>query len=112
MVPLKASLDMFAEYGMDRLRERSIRLTNYFEKGIDAITNISSITPKVHERRGCQISVRVSGSASMLEQKLINQGIVPDARDPDILRFAPVPMYSTFSDIAAGIEGLNQLLKN
>ena len=112
MVPLKASLDMFAEYGMDRLRERSIRLTNYFEKGINAITNISSITPKEHERRGCQISVRVSGSASTLEQKLVNQGIVPDARDPDILRFAPVPMYSTFSDIAIGIEGLSQLLQN
>jgi kynureninase len=112
MVPLKESLEMFALYGMPALRERSIRLTNYFEKGIKSIENISSITPENPEMRGCQISVRVSGNASKIEKELINLGIVPDARDPDILRFAPVPMYSTFVDIARGIQTLEQLVTN
>ena len=112
MIPLKESLEMFADHGMVALRERSIRLTEYFEKGVKAIKNISSITPTDPKRRGCQISVRVSGSASDLEEKLIGCGVVPDARDPDILRFAPVPMYTTFSDIARAVQELDRLVTN
>ena len=112
MIPLKESLEMFADHGMVALRERSIRLTEYFEKGVKAIKNISSITPTDPKRRGCQISVRVSGSASKLEEELIGCGVVPDARDPDILRFAPVPMYTTFSDIARAVQELDRLVAN
>ena len=97
---------------MVALRERSVRLTKYFEKGVKAIKNISSITPADPKRRGCQISVRVSGSASDLEEELIGYGVVPDARDPDILRFAPVPMYTTFTDIARAVQVLDRLVAN
>ena len=112
MIPLKESLEMFAEHSMVALRERSVRLTKYFEKGVKAIKNISSITPTDPKHRGCQISVRVSGSASDLEEELIGYGVVPDARDPDILRFAPVPMYTTFTDIARAAQVLDRLVAN
>ena len=110
MVPLKTSLEMFHEVGFDALRERSIRLTQYLEKGIQTIDGIKSITPENPERRGCQISVRVNGDAAALEKKLILDGVVPDARDPDVVRFAPVPMYSSFSDIARAIQKIKKLV--
>ena len=110
MVPLKTSLEMFREVGFDALRERSMRLTQYLEKGIQTIDGIKSITPEDPERRGCQISVRVNGDAAALEKKLILDGVVPDARDPDVVRFAPVPMYSSFSDIARAIQKIKKLV--
>jgi len=110
MVPLKTSLEMFHEVGFDALRERSMRLTQYLEKGIQTINGINSITPENPERRGCQISVRVNGDAAALEKKLILDGVVPDARDPDVVRFAPVPMYSSFSDIARAIQKIKKLV--
>ena len=106
MVPVKTSLEIFNEVGMDTLRDRSIRLTQYFEKGIEAINHISSITPRDPQRRGCQISVRVPGDATQLEHELIQRGVVPDARDPDVLRFAPVPLYTSFVDIAKAVNEL------
>ncbi len=110
MVPLKTSLEMFHEVGFGALRERSMRLTEYLENGIRKIDGVESITPEDPERRGCQISVRVKGDAAALEKKLILDGVVPDARDPDVLRFAPVPMYSSFSDIARAIRKFKKLM--
>ncbi|MDP6144241.1 MAG: kynureninase [Acidimicrobiales bacterium] len=112
MVPVKTSLEIFNEVGIEALRERSIRLTSYFEQGIDAIGNVSSITPRDPQRRGCQISVRVPGDASQLEHQLIGKGVVPDARDPDVLRFAPTPLYTTFADVARAVEDLSDLVSN
>ncbi len=112
MVPVKSSLEIFNEIGMEALRERSVRLTSYFQDGVDSIKNATSITPRDPSRRGCQISVRVSGDASELEQRLIERGVVPDARDPDILRFAPTPLYTTFADIDRAIQGLDDLVNN
>jgi len=110
MVPVKTSLEIFNEVGMETLRERSLRLTRYFEQGIEAISNVSSITPRDPQRRGCQISVRVPGDASQLEHELIKKGVVPDARDPDVLRFAPTPLYTSFADIARAVDELAGLV--
>jgi kynureninase len=44
--------------------------------------------------------VRVTGrSAKELTHALrTRHGVIADAREPDIVRFAPVPLYSTFHD--------------
>ena len=110
MVPVKTSLEIFNEIGIKNLCERSIQLTNYFERGVDSLDGASSITPRDPKRRGCQISVRVTGNASQLEHELIERGVVPDARDPDVLRFAPTPLYTRFTDIAKAIDELDQVL--
>ncbi len=110
MVPVKTSLEMFKQVGFDALRERSIRLTSYLEEGIRTINGVENITPTDPHRRGCQISVRVNDDASRMENQLIHVGVIPDARDPDVLRFAPTPMYSTFRDIARAIHELSKLV--
>jgi len=110
-VPLKASLEMFQQVGLEALRERSIRQTAYLEEGIRSIDGIESITPVDPHQRGCQISVRVKSDAGAMEQKLISAGVVPDARDPDVLRFAPTPMYTSFRDISRAIHELAKLIQ-
>ena len=103
MGPVRTSLELFDRVGMPALRERSVRLTGYLERLLDEVTPgrpLTVVTPRDPARRGCQLSVRIgAGSAAELTKRLrYEHGVVADAREPDIVRFAPVPLYSTYHD--------------
>ncbi|MFC0006806.1 kynureninase [Micromonospora siamensis] len=103
MGPVRTSLELFDTVGMAALRERSLRLTGWLESLLDEVTAdrpLTVVTPRDPARRGCQLSVRVgSGNAGELTKRLRHEhGVIADAREPDIVRFAPVPLYSTYHD--------------
>ncbi|MFI2666730.1 kynureninase [Micromonospora carbonacea] len=103
MGPVRTSLELLDSVGMPALRERSVRLTGYLERLLDDVTAtrpLTVVTPRDPARRGCQLSVRVgAGSAGELTKRLRHEhGVIADAREPDVVRFAPVPLYSTYHD--------------
>ena len=113
MAACRASLDMFDEVGMDALVERSKRLTAYLEFIVEEINKTKNsclqiITPK--ENRGCQISIVANGYGKSLYNKLIENGVIPDWREPNVIRCAPVPLYNSFEDLYRFGEILNSLL--
>lgn len=112
MAAIKASLDLFAKVGMDALREKSEKLTGYFEFLINQIDSddIKIITPSNSEERGCQLSVQVKSADKSLHQKLTDHHIITDWREPDVIRCAPVPMYNSFEDVYRMVEILKSLL--
>ena len=61
MAPLRASLEIFADAGMQRLREKSESLTGYLEFLLDrhASVDFTVLTPREPERRGAQLSIRI-----------------------------------------------------
>ena len=61
MAALLASLEIFHETGMSKLREKSVKLTSYLEALIKSeISNpIDIITPPSPQSRGCQLSLRL-----------------------------------------------------
>lgn len=99
-----ASLDMFDEVGMDRLREKSIALTGFLEFLIDEVnkkqkeTVIKIITPREPKDRGCQLSLVMQKDGKKIFDELTKRGIIADWREPDVIRIAPVPFYNTFED--------------
>lgn len=102
MAAYKASLDIFDEVGMDALNEKSKVLTAYLEFIVEEINKqknncLEIITPK--ENRGCQISIVAHGQGKALYNKLIENGVIPDWREPNVIRCAPVPMYNSFEDV-------------
>lgn len=108
LAALRASMDMFDEIGMERLRARSMELTGYLESQLDqqAGRGFSIITPRDPERRGAQLSIRVTGSAQRVCEHLRAGGVICDWRGPDILRVAPAPLYNTTEDIDRLVERL------
>jgi kynureninase len=112
MAAIKASLDLFDEVGMEALREKSQKLTGYFEYLINEIdsNDISIITPKNPKERGCQISIQVKNADKSLHQKLTENNIITDWREPDVIRCAPTPMYNTFEDVWQMVKGLSSIL--
>ncbi len=112
MAAIKASLDMFAEAGMDNLIAKSRKLTGYFEFLINQLQNdsIKIITPENPEERGCQLSIQVKNADKSLHQKLTEVGIISDWREPDVIRCAPVPLYNSFRDVYTMVERLKSIL--
>ena len=114
MAAIKASLDLFDTIGMDLLRDKSKKLTGYFEFLITEINskNIKIITPSNPKERGCQLSIQVKNANKSLHEKLTKNKIITDWRDPNVIRCAPVPMYNSFQDVYQMVSVLKDLLQN
>jgi kynureninase len=95
-------MDIFHEAGMERLRAKSLSLTGYLEFLLDrqASANFSIITPREHGRRGAQLSIRIPRNGRALCERLAQEGIVGDWREPDTFRVAPVPLYNSYHDVS------------
>jgi kynureninase len=57
------------------------------------------ITPREHARRGCQLSIVAHGFGKALFDKITEEGVIADWREPNVIRMAPVPMYNSFEDV-------------
>ncbi len=103
MAPLMASLEHFDEVGMPTLRRKSVDLTGYLESLVQArlAREVEIATPADPEERGAALSFRLRASrdrARAVFDGLRQRGIVPDWREPDVIRAAPVPFYNSFED--------------
>lgn len=101
MAAIRASLAIFKEVGMEKLREKSMNLTAYLAFLITEINSekIKIITPRDRNQRGAQLSIQVKDADKSLHKKLTNAGVVSDWREPDVIRVAPVPLYNSFEDV-------------
>ena len=113
---LRASMAIFHDAGMERLRAKSISLTGYLEFLLNQLLlnqlplnqlllkqNVSQkfsiITPVEPDRRGAQISIRIHQKGRALCERLAREGVVGDWREPDTFRVAPVPLYNSYRDV-------------
>ncbi|MAC87543.1 MAG: kynureninase, partial [Gammaproteobacteria bacterium] len=112
MAAIRASLDIFEKVGMDVLLEKSKKLTGFFEYLVNQIASdsIKIITPSNPNERGCQLSVQVANADKNLHKKLTENNIITDWREPDVIRCAPVPMYTSFEDVYRMVNVLESLL--
>jgi kynureninase len=114
MAPLRASLELFDEAGMDALRAKSLRLTGYLRWLIEREhrDGFEIITPRDDDARGCQLSILVHDRPRERFEALERADVVGDFREPNVIRVAPVPLYNSYHDVwrfasilAAGLAG-------
>ena len=111
--PLLASLEIFEEAGIDRLRAKSVELTGYLDfllrEGFAG--RVESITPQ--DSRGCQLSLVVvdeSLNPKTVFTSLDDLNITVDWREPNVIRVAPVPLYNSFENVYEFAERLEVAL--
>ena len=109
LAPLRASLELFDQAGMEALRAKSLQLTGYLETQVRArLSNVLQIvTPAEPQRRGCQLSLRVAGGRAQgrsLFEYLQSVGVLGDWREPDVIRISPTPMYNRYRDVLHFVE--------
>lgn len=109
---LRASMEIFHEAGMAALRAKSVSLTAYLEFLLAecASETFSIITPREKERRGAQLSIRAHQAGRSLCERLIEQGVVGDWREPDTFRVAPVPLYNSYRDVFLFVQRFAALI--
>jgi kynureninase len=101
MAPFLASLEIFNKVGMEALWSKQKLLVGFLEHILKEVSQASPfeirvITPK---ERGSQLSVYFAKHGRTIFDSLMAEGFVTDWREPNVMRFAPVPLYTTFEDI-------------
>lgn len=107
MASLRAGMDLFEEVGMPALRAKSLRLTGYLEFLLDSYADtlpVQIITPRDPAQRGCQLSLLTDASGRALFDRLAQNGVICDWREPNVIRLAPVPMYNRFEEVWQFVE--------
>ncbi len=110
--PLRASLQMFAEAGIDRIREKSLKITAYLMDLIDELSPLgySIGNPREPGRRGGHVAV-IHDEAARICKCLKKRGVIPDFRMPDVVRLAQIPLYNTFHETWQTAQHLREIVE-
>lgn len=112
MAGLAGSLPMFAEAGMERLRQKSLALTGYLIELADnvlASRGFGVATPRQEHRRGGHVSL-AHPEAVRVCRALKHAGVIPDFRPPNLIRLAPVALYNSFRDCYQAVQRLRTIV--
>ncbi|WP_026725892.1 kynureninase [Flavobacterium sasangense] len=118
LAPYLASVEMFAEVGMDKLITKRNLITSYLEFILHEIdkelegADFEILTPSNQEERGCQLSVYLHGQGRELFDRLMKNGVITDWREPNVIRLAPAPFYCSFEEMYEFGQILKQLILN
>ncbi len=112
--PLYGSLRLFQEAGIERLRAKSLAQTRYLMLLADALLaapryGFSVGTPREDERRGGHVALE-HPDAVRIAAALRGRGVIPDFRPPNVVRLAPIPLYTTYEEIWRTVEILRQIV--
>ncbi|KAK7206777.1 kynureninase 1 (L-kynurenine hydrolase 1)(Biosynthesis of nicotinic acid protein 5-1) [Myxozyma melibiosi] len=115
-VALLASLEVFDQYGIAALRQKSENLTGFLETMLKATFPVDPpftiITPSDPAQRGAQLSLLFKpGLMDKVHAHLDASAITTDERKPDVIRVAPTPLYNSYSDVVKFVEGLKTALE-
>ena len=98
---LRASMDLYDHAGMVALAQKARFLTGLLETALLRILppQAKILTPHEPHRRGTMLTLQVPGQAPALVEFLQAHGALADLRRPDIVRVAPVPLYTRARDV-------------
>jgi kynureninase len=112
--PLEGALEMFAEAGIAAVREKSVALTEYLIALADAAlpeaaTGYRVGSPRDPARRGGHVGLEHARGVQ-IAAALRQRGVVPDFRRPNVIRLAPIPLYTSFHDVWRVVGHLREIV--
>jgi kynureninase len=113
LAPLEGSLRILHEVGIQAVRDKSLRLTAYLMFLIDQVLaphGFSIGTPRDPARRGGHVALE-HADAVQINQALKAQGVLPDFRPPNIIRLAPVALYTSFHEVYQVVQILKEIIE-
>jgi kynureninase len=104
---------LIAEAGIPAIREKGIALTAYAIELADerlAALGVGVGSPRDPSQRGAHVAL-THPDARALCAALIERGVIPDFREPDVIRVGLSPLSTRFVDVWDGLEVLRELLE-
>jgi kynureninase len=68
-------------------------------------------TPRKHDRRGGHVGVEHS-DAWRVSEALKARGVIPDFRPPNVIRLAPIPLYTSYLEVWNVVQHLKGVIDN
>ncbi|MCO0600228.1 kynureninase [Peribacillus butanolivorans] len=110
--PLIGSLEMFIEAGIENIREKSLKINQYLIDLIEHELKDMGFfigTPREDVRRGGHVSLEHKEAARICKA-LKENGVIPDFRAPNIIRLAPVALYTSFAEVWEVVQILKKIM--
>ncbi|MFJ8689316.1 kynureninase [Micromonospora wenchangensis] len=111
MAALDPALDVLADAGMARVREKSVRLGELIVELADAWLvphGFRLASPRDPARRGGHVSL-YHPEALRISRALVDAGVVGDYRVPDRLRLGPAALYTRHVDVWDAMDRLRDI---
>ena len=102
-----------AEATIAAIRAKSIQLTAFAVELADELLAPHEVgigSPRDPARRGGHVSL-THPDAKQLAQKLVEHNVIPDFREPDVIRIGLSPLTTRFADVHEGLARLASLLR-
>ena len=101
---------LLAEAGIERLRRKSLTATDLLIALADG-RGLEVATPRAHDRRGSHVALRHPEAWRLCRSLIEDLGVVPDFREPDLIRFGVTPLYTRFVDVWDAMDRLRTALE-
>ena len=105
LVAVDEGAALLAEAGIHRLRRKSLAATDLLIELADG-AGLEVATPRSHERRGSHVAIRHPEAWRLCRALVEELNVVPDFREPDLLRFGVTPIYTRFVDVWDAVDRL------
>ena len=112
---VEGALKVISDAGIDRIRDKSLRMTSYLmfladqRLGEDPYS-FRVITPRKRERRGAHVALSRESDAVRIRESLAARGVAADFRPPDIIRLAPSPLYNTYREVREVVSIMKDII--
>ena len=110
LAALEAGVRLIAEIGVERLAAKSRALSQFLRAAVAEVApDLACVSPEDPQPRGSHLSFR-HPEAYAIAQALIARGVIPDFREPDVLRLGLAPAYLRFEDCWHAAQALGEVL--
>src|SRR5690625_4371617 len=112
--PLIGALEIFKEAGIENIRNKSLKLTEYMMSLINHELhhfNFKIRNPINSVQRGGHVFLE-HPEAARICKALKTHGVIPDFRMPSGVRLAPVALYNSFEDVYDCVHILKSIMEN
>lgn len=112
MAPLEGVLQIFNEVGMPAIRAKSLHITAYLMYLIDE--NLTKLgysvgNSRVDNERGGHVCLE-HDEAYRISLALKERGVVPDFREPNVIRLAPIALYTSYEEVYKIVQILADII--
>lgn len=113
LLALDPALDLILEAGIDRLRQKSQRLTSYLVYLVDEVLaplGFELGSPRDAAHRGSHVSI-CHPEGYRINRALIDEmKVLPDFREPDNIRLGLAPLYTSFAEVWEAVDRIRQVV--
>ena len=110
---IETGVALTAEAGIDRLRRKSIGLSEFFIE--QSRMNLAPLgfelaSPRDANRRGSHVSLRHPDGWRVVRAMIEHGKIIPDFRDPDNIRFGFAPLYTSYVEVHTAVQRIVNMM--